>query len=713
MAENVRTAMLLRECFEVLREAEEPLPGKEVTRRIAQRVTLSPHELTVINQAGLKRWVSNLRWRTGEATTIGWMTKRDGRWSITEAGVAAMESHDAEQFLVEMNRRYKDILRHRKTAVDQLGEDARKLARVLAVVDAGSWLTYHDLATLTNLPAQHVPHFLAQASPALPGSQRVLTNDGTVPPDRLLSFTFRGGDMQRRLAAEGIEFDDDGRASEAQRISTDELAERLIEVGGDSEQSATTRAWVIRGSSVDGRNLVPGWLTGGFASLAGTKLRPIAPPVPLDDLKTIVDEDYQGLPHATRAGKLAEFDAFCNRMREGDYVLTLSQGSTYLGRITSAADHVESEDKRSNLRRQVQWFNADQPVPYTKLPNPLPVRLASTADVVDLTADLATIERLLVDLDIDIDETAPADHAAVEFRAIEDDLAEQVMMSRDWLRELADLLRERRQMIFYGPPGTGKTYLARELAGYLAADPSQVKLVQFHPSYTYEDFFQGFRPVQGKDGQLRFDLHHGPFSRLVTAAQQHPSDPYFLIIDEINRANLAKVFGELYFLLEYREQPVSLLYSAQDEDTFRLPDNVFIIGTMNTTDRSIALVDAAMRRRFAFVELHPAQPPTAGLLRAWLARLDDEGKLAHHRDAADLLDVLNERIPDRDLAIGPSFLMKEPIYQRADGLRRVWESDILPLLAEHHYGSPPEVLDQYRLDALYKAIGGAQGESTP
>ncbi|MGH3622696.1 MAG: McrB family protein, partial [Sciscionella sp.] len=248
---------------------------------------------------------------------------------------------------------------------------------------------------------------------------------------------------------------------------------------------------------------------------------------------------------------------------------------------------------------------------------------------------------------------------------------------------------------------------ARKIAQHLA-EPSAVKLVQFHPSYTYEDFFEGFRPVQGNDGQLAFELRRGPFRVLVEDARAHPADPYILIIDEINRSNLAKVFGELYFLLEYRDDPVSLLYSTESD--FTLPKNVFIIGTMNTTDRSIALVDAAMRRRFAFVELHPSEPPTSQVLRAWLRERTEAGDVYYHADAPDLLDALNAAIEDRDLAIGPSYLMHADIYQREDGLTEVWDTAITPLLEEHHYGDPREILDRYRLNALRKTLDTTSNE---
>jgi 5-methylcytosine-specific restriction protein B len=178
-----------------------------------------------------------------------------------------------------------------------------------------------------------------------------------------------------------------------------------------------------------------------------------------------------------------------------------------------------------------------------------------------------------------------------------------------------------------------------------------------------------------------------------------------LIIDEINRANLAKVFGELYFLLEYRDQAVGLLYSAGEEDDFTLPENVFLIGTMNTADRSIALVDAAMRRRFAFVSLHPNDEPVRGLLGRWLDRHGLPG------EAAALLAALNARVPDADFAIGPSYLMRHSVYAEG-GLDRVWRTSILPLLEELHYGDGVDLAAEYGLAALRRSVAGSQNTTS-
>lgn len=286
------------------------------------------------------------------------------------------------------------------------------------------------------------------------------------------------------------------------------------------------------------------------------------------------------------------------------------------------------------------------------------------------------------------------------------ELAAKLLIDESWLNETIDLLREKRQLILYGPPGTGKTYLAQALAEYLArSTDGEYRLVQFHPSYSYEDFFEGFRPTPGDhSGTISFDLVPGPFKMLAAEATANPDHAYILVIDEINRANLAKVFGELYFLLEYRDRKVSLQYSPRE--WFQLPNNLYVIGTMNTSDRSIALVDAAMRRRFNWQALFPDQPPVKDLLRRWLQLHNLPGRAAH------LLDALNAKIEDRDGKVGPSYLMTERAKDDL-GIRRIWEHQILPLLEERHAGEGVGVRGRYSVDALDSAtsISGYPGSA--
>jgi 5-methylcytosine-specific restriction enzyme B len=700
VTEPVRTAPFLRACLEVLREASEPLPGREVLARAGQRVPPTPYESQPYSaEATGPRWQNHLRWWTGDAATIGWMTKRDGLWSLTPAGEAALDAFAEDELLAELKRRYREIRQQRSRAVAELSGDEQLIADALGFVEAGAWTAFDDLAELVGTSAENVAHFLAGTKRGLPGAWRVLRPDGRPPGDGMLHMDHRGTDVPRKLKSEGVELDVMGRASQTQRMTAAALRERLKQLQPDrADAMAPRRAWLVRGSSVEGHDLVPVWLQKGTVSLAAARLRPITLPMGSDELATVVTEDYSHLKYAPLQAKIAELDAFCLRMRPGDEVLTTSQGKTYVGRITGVAAYTGSSDDRSNLRRTVDWFNPTRPVPFGRLPQPLPARLHSQADVLELTEDISAIDELAASLDQATPHPAPA--PPLSFTAATDELADRLLMDRGWLQRQLDLLWNRKQIILYGPPGTGKTWLARELAAHLA-EPAAVKLVQFHPSYTYEDFFEGFRPTPGAGGELRFELRPGPLRTLVEAAQQRRHEPHVLIIDEINRANLAKVFGELYFLLEYRDQAVDLLYSA--EAGFTLPENVFLVGTMNTADRSIALVDAAMRRRFGFVELHPDSPPTAGLLGAWLERLEKAGDVKYNADAPELLDELNSRIDERDLAVGPSYLMRPEIYRTPDGLDTAWETAILPLLAEQHHGAP-ELLGRFRLSALRRAV---------
>ena len=463
---------------------------------------------------------------------------------------------------------------------------------------------------------------------------------------------------------------------------------------------------MVRGTSVDGFNLVPEWLSENFVSLSASQLGSPDPGVAYDDLKQAVETAYQHKSYAYRGQRLEELDRFMRRMHEGDLVLTPMHGGLYIGEITGAANFVDSAAPHSNLRRAVRWFNPEDPIDGSRLQAPVPALLQSQAYVVDLTEAYDQLAALITrDLARESSVTPIIEpvRRKLAFNPVTWEFAKAMLVDEAELEKVADLLWERKQIILYGPPGTGKTYLASKLARNLT-DDGAVKLVQFHPSYTYEDFFEGFRPEPGGSGTLTFTLRAGPFRDFAEVAAANPSTAYILIIDEINRANLAKVFGELYFLLEYRDQSISLQYSPDKE--FVLPENLFLIGTMNTADRSIARIDAAMRRRFAFVELDPRIPPVQGLLARWLT----EHQLP--LDAARLLDELNKRIEDADAAIGPSYLMKEEIYKRDDGLDRVWQYDILPLLEDFFYGQH-DLVEHYGLASLRMAIASAPTRPEP
>ena len=298
----------------------------------------------------------------------------------------------------------------------------------------------------------------------------------------------------------------------------------------------------------------------------------------------------------------------------------------------------------------------------------------------------------------------PPDNNALPPIGTLEKLAEELNLPVDFLQNIETLLEEKKQVIFQGPPGTGKTFVARKLARHLAGAEDCCELVQFHPSYSYEDFVRGYRPTLLDKRQAGFELKDGPFLRIARQAEQDPDRNYYLIIDEINRGNLAKVLGELYFLLEYRKEPVNLMYQEENERPFRMPDNLYIVGTMNTADRSIALVDLALRRRFTFVDFANDTEPVKGLLRRWLEAND----LADMGWVADIVERANEKLDDHHAAIGPSYFMR-PELSSAD-VERIWKHEVLPYVEEHLFGQRDR-LGEFTLNALRRRSAPTGGEA--
>ena len=283
--------------------------------------------------------------------------------------------------------------------------------------------------------------------------------------------------------------------------------------------------------------------------------------------------------------------------------------------------------------------------------------------------------------------------------AREEALAELFLNESELDATLAGLQR-RRNLLLQGPPGTGKTFLARRLAWLLLGtrDDRRIEQVQFHPSYGYEDFLLGFRP----DAKGQFHLVPGVVPLLCERAAADPGRPYFLLIDELNRGNVSRIFGELLLLLEADKRgpahALRLPYAPPNAPRFFVPENLHIIGTLNLADRSLSPLDYALRRRFAFVALEPQFGPR---LRHYLAAQHVPPDLT--AQLCDRMAALNHTIANDpelgpDFQIGHSYFCQPPPQPgaAADWLRLVYTQEIGPLLADYWREQPATAAAELR-----------------
>jgi MoxR-like ATPase len=274
-----------------------------------------------------------------------------------------------------------------------------------------------------------------------------------------------------------------------------------------------------------------------------------------------------------------------------------------------------------------------------------------------------------------------------------EDALQDLFLPKDKIEQLLTVWRHKKNLILQGAPGVGKSFVSRRLAYALigARDPSRVETVQFHQSYSYEDFVQGYRP----SGSGGFKLQDGAFHRFRRTALGNPGEPHVFIIDEINRGNLSKIFGELMLLMESDKRSpewgTQLAYAKPGEPKFYVPDNLFILGMMNTADRSLSMVDYALRRRFAFATLEP-------MFRAEKFR----GTLAERGVPEALIDAIVRRMSDLNEAIagdranlgpgfqiGHSFFVPQAHVTYHDGwYQTIVETEIVPLLEEYWFDDP-------------------------
>lgn len=346
------------------------------------------------------------------------------------------------------------------------------------------------------------------------------------------------------------------------------------------------------------------------------------------------------------------------------------------------ADMVDIAKRYEALEEDDQWL-LDQPVTEIIFQHPLQknidysVELPKAIDTNSRETDVMLAAKKLADF-FSCYELKPKYTLC---KCAEDTCLNEAELKR-WIRAI----NRKGQAILYGSPGTGKTFIAEKLAQHLIGGGNGFsELVQFHPAYSYEDFIQGIRP-QNEDGKLSYPLVPGRFVQFCKEAENRQGICVF-IIDEINRANLAQVFGELMYLLEYRDKEIPLAGGNK----FRIPANVRIIGTMNTADRSIALVDYALRRRFAFIELRP----NYDLLRRYHQKtgLVVEGLI-------QTLQRLNQTINDKNYEIGISFFLTDKL---SEDIEDIWCMEIEPYLEEYFFNQLEKV-NEFRWEKVKQQL---------
>jgi 5-methylcytosine-specific restriction protein B len=276
---------------------------------------------------------------------------------------------------------------------------------------------------------------------------------------------------------------------------------------------------------------------------------------------------------------------------------------------------------------------------------------------------------------------------------------EGLFLAQTQFDEMLTALKERKNVVLQGAPGVGKTYVAKRLAYALVGsnDPQRIEMIQFHQSYSYEDFIQGFRPAP----KGHFDLKYGIFHQFCRRAQRGEGQPFVFIIDEINRGNLSKIFGELMMLIEPdkrgKDHAIPLAYSQDADERFYIPEDLHLIGTMNTADRSLAMVDYALRRRFRFITLRPEFASEA--FREFLADAGAKPELV--KKIVARMNALNEVIAADTKNLGPGYQVGHSYFCPRTGIkadddwyRRVIESEIVPLLQEYWFDNEQKVKEQ-------------------
>ncbi len=368
---------------------------------------------------------------------------------------------------------------------------------------------------------------------------------------------------------------------------------------------------------------------------------------------------------------------FLHDMQIGDVIFVKKGMNKIIGRGIVEGDYEYDTSKPYHKIRKVKWTHKGNWKSKDKLP---------TKTLTDITDYHEFVNRIKEFFESEGDSDAPPEIIYPEYNI--EKFLEEVYVNEDDYNTLVDLVKNKKNLIVEGAPGVGKTFMAKRLAYSIMGekDVSRVMMVQFHQSYSYEDFVMGYRP--SKEG---FDLRNGSFYNFCKKAEEDSDNEYFFIIDEINRGNLSKIFGELFMLIENdkrgEKNKIQLLYS---DELFFIPKNVYIIGLMNTADRSLAMIDYALRRRFAFFDLKP------GFGSDGFKTYQKKLATIEFDELIEVMKELNQDIRDDEslgegFRIGHSYLCNIKPENIEEKLNYIIEYELIPLLKEYWFDDNEKV----------------------
>lgn len=370
---------------------------------------------------------------------------------------------------------------------------------------------------------------------------------------------------------------------------------------------------------------------------------------------------------------------FSKEMKVGDIIFVKKGMYQIVGRGVVESDYIYDESQPGNYDnlRKVKWTHCGE------WSHPGQAVLKTLTDITPYTEYVAKLNALF-----EAEQGEEFEEKEIEYPAYTaDDFLRDVYMSDKDYTTLVNLLVEKKNIILQGAPGVGKTYAARRLAYSMMGEQNseRVMMVQFHQSYSYEDFIMGYRPKESGG----FNLRQGPFYQFCKKAESDNENDYFFIIDEINRGNISKIFGELFVLIERDKRSKVKLQLLYSDEKFSVPENVYIIGMMNTADRSLAMLDYALRRRFAFFELKP------GFETPQFINQRNEVGNAKFDKLIGAVQRLNEVIAN-DETLGEGFQIGHSyfcIFENVNDnrLSNIVEYELIPMLKEYWFDEPTKV----------------------